>query len=95
MAPRPPLFVQEFATRALVFCAETGASVTSWLRTHKHNTEERGVTHSAHLIGLAVDVVYDEPIAEDDAKATAADLGLLLIRGADHDHLQPQHWRAG
>jgi hypothetical protein len=90
-----PLFVTEFAGRALVYCAETGASVTSWIRTTRHNAVERGVPHSAHLIGLAVDVVYDEPVSEPDAQATARDLGLLLIREGDHDHLQPLTWRAG
>jgi hypothetical protein len=54
-----------------------------------------GVTHSAHLAGLAVDVVYDAPLAEAMRQGWASRFGLRLIVEGDHDHLQPLDWAAG
>lgn len=85
----------EFNDAADAYCARFSASSTSGQRTPKHNANEGGVAHSAHLFGLARDVVYDEP---QDPHARAADglrLGLRVIIESDHDHLQPWDWKAG
>ena len=85
----------EFAEAAATFCALTGGSVTSWTWTLRHNANVGGVTHSGHLYGLAVDVVYDTPQALRLTMERARRLGLKLIREGDHDHLQPATWSAG
>ena len=82
----------EFVDAALTYCDLTDASVSSWKRTVKHNTAVGGVVQSAHLFGLAVDVVYDAPVALPLAMERARRLGLRLLREADHDHLQPVDW---
>jgi len=84
-----------FARIVQVYCARTGASGTSWIRTEKHNKAEGGVAHSAHLVGLALDVTYDAPVPLAERIEWAARLGLRLITDDDHDHLQPLDWRAG
>lgn len=58
-------------------------------RTVAHNRSVGGAPRSYHLLWLAVDVVYDEMPPEDDARETARQLGIHLIRETDHDHLQP------
>jgi hypothetical protein len=85
----------EFAEAASTFCALTGGSVTSWTRSLSHNTAVGGVKNSAHLFGLAVDVVYDAPQPLPAATERARRLGLKLIREGDHDHLQPATWEKG
>jgi hypothetical protein len=71
----------------------TGASATSSFRTAKHNHDVGGVPHSAHLAGLAVDVIYDDPTpTQAERQEWARRLGLKLIVEGDHDHLQPLDW---
>ena len=82
----------DFAWRVVSYCEITGASVTSWKRTTAHNAVVGGVAFSAHLLGLAVDVVYDEPGQLIWRTRWAERLGLRLIAEGDHDHLQPLDW---
>lgn len=85
---------RDFAGAVLLYCKMTGASVTSWARTPAHNKQVGGVPNSAHLEGLAVDVVYDAggDLAEREKLCTV--LELRRIVEGDHDHLQPLEWRA-
>jgi hypothetical protein len=85
----------EFSDRARTYCAITGGSVTSWGRTTTHNAAVGGVPRSAHRFWLAVDVVYDAPVAELEAIEIARRLGLRVIREDDHDHVQPLEWPKG
>jgi hypothetical protein len=84
-----------FVGALMIFCRMTDGSVTSWGRTKKHNKDVGGVARSAHRAFLGADVVYDVPIAEEEATDYAERLGLRLIREGDHDHLQPLGWRKG
>jgi len=62
------------------------ASVTSWWRTAAHNAKLPGSSpKSAHLRGEAIDVVYDgaPPPIEN-----LENLGFLVRRENDHDHLE-------
>jgi hypothetical protein len=81
----------EFATKARAFCTWYHGSVTSWGRTVKHN-EAVGSKLPAgpHTRWLAIDIVYDAPVDLDEAKRSAAALGLQLIREGTHDHLQAE-----
>lgn len=85
----------EFAWAVYVYCTLAEASVTSWIRTRPRNDRQGGVLHSAHLVGLGVDVVYDEPPSLAERDEWADRLGLKLIAEGDHDHVQPKGWRAG
>lgn len=85
----------EFAWAVYVYCTLTGGSVTSWIRTRKRNDQVDGVPHSSHLVGLGVDVVYDDVPPDPDRFDWAERLGLKVIAEFDHDHLQPRSWRAG
>jgi len=85
----------EFTEAVFTFAALSRGSVTSWIRTAKHNDEVTGVPHSAHLYGLAADVTYDAPVTIEDATDRAKRLGMRLLREKDHDHLQPLDWQPG
>jgi hypothetical protein len=86
----------EFSEAALRYAALTGASATSWFRTAAHNHAVGGVVHSAHVVGLAVDVVYNDPVPLMAERVEwAKRLGLRLVAEGDHDHLQPDSWVAG
>lgn len=81
--------VAEFAQAAYAYCVTTNGSVTSWFRTRKHNAAVGGLVNSSHVNGVAVDVVYDSPVDYVFANKAAQQVGLLLMREEDHDHLQP------
>ncbi|MGH7730836.1 MAG: D-Ala-D-Ala carboxypeptidase family metallohydrolase [Candidatus Eiseniibacteriota bacterium] len=85
----------EFTEAVFTYCCLTGASATSAERSERHNAAMGGVEHSAHLVGLARDVVYADQPPLEYRRAWALRLGLLLIHEGDHDHLQPLDWRAG
>jgi hypothetical protein len=79
----------DFCLKIREYCHVTGASVTSWIRTPMHNAVVGGVPASRHLLGLAVDVVYNLPTPEGVTRQGAADaLGLHLIIEHDHDHVE-------
>ena len=83
--------VTEFAQAVMSYCSSTHGSVTSWVRTPRRNREVGGVASSYHLLGLAVDIVYDndKPVDDSVRKQLATRSGLLLIVEDTHDHLQP------
>jgi len=85
----------EFLDRLIIFCALTGGSVTSYGRTPEHNRKEGGVLHSAHLVWLGADVVYDAPPPPEARKDWGNRLGVRVIVEDDHDHLQPWDWLPG
>ena len=63
-------------------------SVTSWLRSRKHNGQVGGVADSRHLLGLAVDVVLDNTNDTMDFELMAKGIGLQVIAEGDHLHVQ-------
>ena len=63
-------------------------SVTSWIRTRGRNTAVGGAANSRHLLGLAVDVVFDNRDEEVPFVETALTLDLQCIREGDHLHVQ-------
>jgi len=86
---RKGMSLELFCEVVMVYCSATGGSVTSWVRTVKHNKAVGGVKDSDHIYGRAVDVVYDEHVDAQRRKNIAEKHGLLLIIEADHDHLEP------
>lgn len=79
-------------------CEAHGGSVTSWIRSRKHNAKVGGKPASRHQTGFGIDVVLD---ADEDgnpandelailAFVQAADaLGIRAIDEGDHIHCQP------
>lgn len=63
-------------------------SVTSWLRSRKHNAQVDGVPNSQHLIGAAMDVVLDDTNQTAEFTVWAARQGLQVIVEGDHLHVQ-------
>jgi len=61
--------------------------VTSWYRTEKRNKKVGGRPVSRHLKGMAVDVVYDEPLGKAHRHTIATQHGLVILHEGDHDHL--------
>jgi len=85
----------EFAEAVYTYCATLGASETSGQRTSHHNLAVGGVAHSAHLVKLASDVVYDVTPSREQRLDWGRRLGLLVVIEEDHDHLQPIDWPRG
>jgi hypothetical protein len=77
----------DFASHVRTYCSRFGGSVTSWGRTAAHNAAVGGVWNSQHLLWLAVDVVYDTIPDITIATDAARQLGLVIYREGDHDHI--------
>lgn len=90
MMTRPDFYDALFA-----YCAMTGGSTTSVIRSRARNKAVGGVAHSSHMYGVGADVVYDTKPVPAMVAEIARRLGLKLLAEGDHDHLQPLDWRAG
>ena len=91
----------EFAERVLLLQEELGFSVSSWVRTEKHNFSVGGVKLSAHKRALAADVLPDEmpedqrPLWLGDLQLRANHYDLEVIdewATKGHYHLQVKGW---
>lgn len=82
-----PEQARDFSYKIALLSKHHPLSVTSWIRTRRRNTAVGGAANSAHLYGLAVDVVLDEPLHNDRLMADAQKLGLVAIDEGDHVHL--------
>ncbi len=69
-------------------CGVCGGSTTSGKRSVKHNDEVGGVENSLHLIGLAVDMIFDDQEGKELAHKLAERADLLVIDEGDHLHIQ-------
>jgi hypothetical protein len=85
--------VGEFAEFLFDYCIAFSGSVTSWVRTVTRNRAVGGVVKSAHLIGVAADVVYDGARPGPEADTWLAARGLKRLPEGDHDHVMPLDWR--
>lgn len=87
--------IANFVLAVHTYCWLFDASVTSWFRSVARNRALGGVPYSAHVFGLAVDVVYDSTPTVTERHNWGSRLGLRVIVEDDHDHLQPLDWQAG
>lgn len=79
-----------FLTRLIFAMRERRAFATSWFRDPLQNRNVGGHPESQHLLGLAVDLVTDEPQL---AVTALTGLGLTAFNEATHVHVQ--YWPAG
>jgi uncharacterized protein YcbK (DUF882 family) len=82
--------VEEFVSIIQPIIHVHNGSVTSWIRSVKHNAEVGGAVNSRHILGLAVDVVLDE-MTEDKKAAFMKDCrrySLVPLDEGDHIHVQ-------
>jgi hypothetical protein len=70
-------------------------SVTSWLRSRKHNAQVGGVANSQHLAGVAVDVVLDDTNQTAEFINWAQQQHLQVIVEGDHLHVQEPRSQSG
>ena len=84
--------VGEFRTLICQLADVVALSETSGLRSVKRNAAIGGMPLSAHLIGLAVDVILDEPARVSELTAFAAKMGLIVLDDGDHVHIEPKAW---
>jgi hypothetical protein len=89
----------EFIGAVAMLCEMHGGSVTSWIRTKKHNSKVGGKVNSRHLTGFGCDVILDadeDGIASNDAAVIASfkdacqAFALVGINEGDHIHVQPE-----
>ena len=77
----------DFLELILLTCMKHKCSVSSWIRTPKHNKKVGGSSNSQHMLGLAVDLVPDgtdwDPIVQDLRR-----FGLVAVIESDHIHVQ-------
>jgi len=77
---------REFLPRAeLVHTLMGSPTVTSWYRDRWNNRRVGGSERSQHLLGMAYDVVPDDP---DQYAQLARVLGMTAIVERDHVHVQ-------
>lgn len=67
---------------------EHGASISSWLRTLRHNAAVGGKPKSHHLTGHAADLVLDDHDRAPKLIAAAQKLGLQAFDDKTHVHVQ-------
>jgi hypothetical protein len=84
----PAMNVACFAHLVHTLCTIYPASVTSWIRT-KHRDEILTVKgYDLHRLGLAVDVVLDDPKDVDALMKACRTLGLQPVVEATHIHIE-------
>lgn len=79
----------EFIWKVLLLCYKWDGSVTSWIRTQKHNHQVGGVINSLHMVGLGCDVVFDWQGGDLEIQQDCKNFGLKALWEGDHWHLQP------
>lgn len=88
--------ISVFAVKILQLCLLHDCSVSSWVRTAKRNASVGGSIYSQHLLGLAVDLVPDEPAKIPDIMRDARRLDLVPIDEWEHKkHIHVQAMKAG
>ena len=78
----------EFLDLVSLVVLSSEGTVTSWIRSRGRNDEVGGHPRSLHLVGMAVDVVFENDAEKKRAAVVADRLGLRVIDEGDHLHLQ-------
>jgi hypothetical protein len=63
-------------------------SETSGRRTAKHNKDVGGKVNSRHVLGLARDCIFDDPLEIPAFRLDVKRLGLKYSNESDHIHVQ-------
>lgn len=78
----------DFLLSILALCREFDGSVTSWVRSNRHNNRVGGHPKSWHLDGLAVDVLLDDMSLADQFEEKVERLGYKALVESTHIHCQ-------
>lgn len=79
--------VSKFTEQIMQLKACVDFSVTSWIRTEKHNERVGGAEESQHLTGLAVDVVLDDKKDKAFFLRKLDSVGYYYLDEGDHIHI--------
>lgn len=82
------LQVMYFAMLMNQLCIAYSCSVTSWHRTPARNKAKGGLPTSLHLVGLAADLVPDDPAMKSTVITEARRRGLDAVDEGDHVHIE-------
>ena len=77
---------RRFVDKVQCLLTQHPGSVTSWIRSVKRNRAVGGSPNSKHLVGMAVDVVLDDP--SEDIAQTCNRLHLRCLDEGDHVHVE-------
>ncbi len=80
--------IPAFLGPVLDVCIKYGGSVTSWVRSKKRNRLVGGVRNSKHLLGLAVDIVFDTEEGKRKGVRELEGKGLKVLDERDHIHVE-------
>lgn len=83
-----PAKSSNFFEKVIEVCTKHHCSITSWIRSPKHNALVGGVPTSKHLSGYAVDAILDSDMNYEAFVKDARSLGLKAIIEGDHVHLE-------
>lgn len=79
----------QFCEMLLPLIQESGGSVTSWVRSRRHNTEVGGVGNSWHCVGLALDITdFDSEESRQRFIFRARKMGMQVRDETDHVHVE-------
>jgi hypothetical protein len=87
-APAPNFTLYDFLAIVIHIARTHNASITSYIRTPKHNAAVGGVANSRHLDGFGVDLLPDEPADLESIVIHAHNLGLRALNEQDHVHIE-------
>lgn len=89
LVDRQSALIGKFCQQIYILCQFFGGSVSSWIRSSKHNKAVGGVPLSLHKVGLAVDVILDEPTDAVKARFIEAceKAGLKALDEGNHIHV--------
>ena len=71
-----------------MICLLCGGSITSWIRTPKRNAQVGGGANSLHILGYAVDIVFDNGEGQERAMRIARKMGYDRSFEGDHLHVE-------
>jgi uncharacterized protein YcbK (DUF882 family) len=80
--------IHSFIDKIITLSLRYDFSVTSWIRSKKHNVQVDGSNNSRHLLGLAVDIILDDKEEIFRLKADAIRMNLIVVNEGDHLHVQ-------
>ena len=80
--------IRSFLDKIITLSIRYPLSVTSWIRSEKHNEQVGGNKNSRHLLGTAVDIVLDDRNETTRFISDAHRMDLVVVVETGHLHVQ-------